>query len=226
MVLIGSESTGKTTLAADLAAAFGTVWVPEYGREHWEGKLARGEPHFWRANEFADIARGQCERENAAARRANRVLVCDTDAFATRVWHHRYLDSWSPEVDAIVAVHRRPDLYLLTDIATPFVQDGTRDGELVRERMHRMFVEEFAGRRPGVPGSEGVAGGAPRRGVGGGAAAGGGQAQNGGVTPTSSLEFNLQVVPRTLGESGRVRETRQPSAPGVGSRGLAPTKTT
>jgi NadR type nicotinamide-nucleotide adenylyltransferase len=143
VVLIGAESTGKTSLAADLAAAFDTVWVPEYGREHWEGKLARGEPHFWRADEFAEIARGQCEREDAAARLANRVLVCDTDAFATRVWHHRYLDSWSPEVDAIVAARRRPDLYLLTDVATPFVQDGTRDGELVRERMHRVLVEEL-----------------------------------------------------------------------------------
>lgn len=152
VVLIGAESTGKTTLAADLAAALDTVWVPEFGREHWEGKMARGEPAFWRAEEFADIAREQCARDDAAARRANKVLVCDTDAFATRVWHRRYLDGWSPEVDAIVAAHRRPDLYLLTDVNTPFEQDGTRDGELIREWMHRTFVEELTSAgRPFVP---------------------------------------------------------------------------
>ena len=136
VVLVGAESTGKTTLAADLAAEFATVWVPEYGREHWEEKLARGEPPFWRPEEFADIAREQCRREDAAARQANRVLICDTDAFATRIWYRRYQHDWSPAVDAIAAAHRRPDLYLLTDVNTPFEQDGSRDGELIREWMH------------------------------------------------------------------------------------------
>ena len=45
--------------------------------------------------------------------------------------------------DAITAAHRRPDLYLVTDVNTPFEQDGTRDGELIREWMHRTFVEEL-----------------------------------------------------------------------------------
>lgn len=144
VVLIGAESTGKTTLANDLARALDTLWVPEYGREYWEGKVARDEPNTWRSEEFAEIASEQCKRENAAARLCNRVLVCDTDAFATRVWHHRYMGAWSPVVDTIAAVHRRPDLYLLTDIRTPFVQDGTRDGERIREWMHRTFVEQLA----------------------------------------------------------------------------------
>ena len=151
IVLVGAESTGKTTLANDLAAALGTLWVSEYGREYWERKMARGEPNMWRSDEFAEIARGQCDREDSAARLCNRVLVCDTDAFATRVWHHRYMNFWSPAVDAIAAEHRRPDLYLLTDVNTPFVQDGTRDGELVREWMHQTFVEQLtAHRRPFV----------------------------------------------------------------------------
>ena len=46
-------------------------------------------------------------------------------------------------MDAIAAAHRRPDLYLLTDANTPFEQDGTRDGELIRDWMHRTFVEEL-----------------------------------------------------------------------------------
>lgn len=151
VVLIGAESTGKTTLAADLAAEFDTVRLPEYGREYWEAKMARNAPNVWTPAEFGVIAREQCVREDAAARQANRVLVCDTDAFVTRVWYRRYMGGWSSEVDAIAAAHRRPDLYLLTDVNTPFEQDGTRDGEAIREWMHRTFEEELtADARPFV----------------------------------------------------------------------------
>jgi NadR type nicotinamide-nucleotide adenylyltransferase len=140
--LVGAESTGKTTLAAALAAHYRTVWVPEYGREYSERKLAEGGGYDFRPEEFTHIAERQCEAEDEAARRANRVLVCDTDAFATSVWHRRYTGARSPEVEAIAAA-RRPDLYLLTDVGTPFVQDGTRDGEHVRAWMHETFVEEL-----------------------------------------------------------------------------------
>jgi NadR type nicotinamide-nucleotide adenylyltransferase len=141
--VVGAESTGKTTLAQDLARHFDTVWVPEYGREYSERKLAAGGGYDFRSEEFAHIAARQCELEDEAARRANRILVCDTDAFATSVWHRRYIGTRSPEVEETAARHRRPDLYLLTDIGTPFVQDGTRDGEHVREWMHEVFVEEL-----------------------------------------------------------------------------------
>ena len=141
--LVGAESTGKTTLAQMLAERYRTVWVPEYGREYSERKLAEEGEYDWRSEEFALIAKTQCERENEAARRANKILICDTDAFATGVWHHRYMGERSPEVEAVAADHRRPDLYLLTDVNTPFIQDGTRDGELIREWMHETFVAEL-----------------------------------------------------------------------------------
>ncbi len=141
--LVGAESTGKTTLAQMLAEHFHTVWVPEYGREYSEQKLTATGRYDWWSEEFAHIARTQCEREDAAARRANLVLLCDTDAFATGIWHRRYMGARAPEVEAIVAAHRHPDLYLLTDINTPFVQDGTRDGELIRVWMHETFVAEL-----------------------------------------------------------------------------------
>lgn len=141
--VVGAESTGKTTLAEDLARHFDTVWVPEYGREYSERKLAAGGGYDFRSEEFAHIAARQCEAEEEGARRANRLLVCDTDAFATGVWHRRYMGARSPEVEGIAARHRRPDLYLLTDVGTPFVQDGTRDGEHVRGWMHEAFVEEL-----------------------------------------------------------------------------------
>jgi len=141
--VVGAESTGKTTLAEDLAEHFQTCWVPEYGREYSERKLAAEGGYDFRSEEFAHIAARQCELEDEAARRAERILICDTDAFTTGVWHQRYMGARSPEVEEIAARHRRPDLYLLTDIDTPFEQDGTRDGEHVREWMHQIFVEEL-----------------------------------------------------------------------------------
>ena len=141
--VVGAESTGKTTLAQDLAAHFETVWVPEYGREYSERKLAAEGGYRFRSEEFAHIAARQCELEEEAARRANKVLICDTDAFTTSVWHRRYMGARSPEVEEIAARGRRPDLYILTDIETPFEQDGTRDGEHVREWMHGVFEAEL-----------------------------------------------------------------------------------
>ncbi|HEX4948941.1 MAG TPA: AAA family ATPase [Blastocatellia bacterium] len=147
--LVGAESTGKTTLAQGLAEHYQTVWVPEYGREYSERKLAETGGYDFTSEEFTHIAQTQCERENAAARNANRILICDTDAFATSIWHRRYLHERSPAVEAIVAAHRCPDLYLLTDVNTPFEQDGTRDGEAIREWMHELFMAELtAQQRP------------------------------------------------------------------------------
>jgi len=52
---IGAESTGTTTLAADLAQRLGTVWVREYGREYSVEKFDRGEDS-WTTDEFVAIA--------------------------------------------------------------------------------------------------------------------------------------------------------------------------
>ncbi|HEX7150219.1 MAG TPA: AAA family ATPase [Thermoanaerobaculia bacterium] len=147
--LIGAESTGKTTLAMKLAEHFATVWVPEYGREYAASVLAHLHDYAWAAEDFARVARRQCELEDAAARQANRVLICDTDALATSIWHRRYLHERSMDVEALIASRRAPNLYLLTDVATPFVQDGTRDGEAIREWMHATIVEELTAR--GLP---------------------------------------------------------------------------
>jgi NadR type nicotinamide-nucleotide adenylyltransferase len=145
IVLIGAESTGKTTLCEALAAHYDTVWVAEYGREHWENKIAAqnttpGETPAWSDDEFIHIAEEQQRRENDAATRANRVLICDTNAFATATWFERYAGTRHPEVDAIGA-RDQVDLYLIPSPDVPFVQDGVRDGEKIREWMHDRFLE-------------------------------------------------------------------------------------
>lgn len=142
--VVGAESTGTTTLAQALAARYDTVWIPEYGREYAEAKQTRGDDR-WEEAEFLQIAAEQSRREDRAARAANRVLICDTDAFATTVWARRYLGRPAPAVESLAA-GRRPDLYLLTGDDIPFVQDGTRDGEHLRHWMHGVFAAELAAR--------------------------------------------------------------------------------
>ncbi len=145
--VVGAESTGTTTLAEDLARHLQTTWVPEYGRDYAAAKQSRGET-VWATPEFVHIAAKQTRREDAAARGANRVLVCDTNAFATTLWHRRYVGHDDPAVHAPPA-GGRCDLYLLTGDDIPFVQDGTRDGEHVRHAMHGWFAATLAAQ--GVP---------------------------------------------------------------------------
>jgi HTH-type transcriptional repressor of NAD biosynthesis genes len=146
VVLVGAESTGKTTLAEQLAMRFETRWVPEFGREHWENKM-RGmslndPPPSWSQDEFVEIATQQQRREKQSARSANRVLICDTNAFATGTWHERYYGCRNPRVDAIGASDK-VDLYLLTAPDVAFVQDGFRDGEHIRHWMHERFLQQL-----------------------------------------------------------------------------------
>jgi NadR type nicotinamide-nucleotide adenylyltransferase len=145
--VLGAESTGTTTLAQDLAEHYGCSWVPEYGRAYCE---QRGGTQDWRSDEFTYIAQRQTELEEAAARTAvstgdDRLLVCDTDALATSIWHERYLGVSSPAVAGLAAA-RQYALHILTSDDIPFVQDGTRDGEHLRGWMTGRFREVLAAR--------------------------------------------------------------------------------
>ena len=147
VVVVGAESTGKTTLCKELADRFRAPWVPEYGREYTEllynGSLTEagvGEGHLWDTGDFLTIAAEQNRRENLAARSSNGIIFCDTNAWATGLWHERYLGFRSPELDALgqeSLVH----LYLHTAPDLPFVQDGLRDGESIREWMESRFTQ-------------------------------------------------------------------------------------
>ncbi|MCW2912520.1 MAG: putative NadR-like transcriptional regulator [Actinomycetia bacterium] len=163
VVVVGAESSGTTTLARALAAHYAsrggvlaaTRWVPEYGRTYCEEKLAIArlqDPSRWigdlpwATEEFTLIAERHLALEDAAARSGSPLLICDTDAFATSVWHERYLGSPSPSVERVHA-RTRHDLWILTDTTgVPFEQDGWRDGESIREWMSGRFREELSRR--------------------------------------------------------------------------------
>ena len=162
LVIVGAESTGKSTLAAALSARLRgrggawatTQWVAEYGREYTVTKLAvhraqqprdaqPADMHelLWESDEFTHIAAEQCRRESHAARHGGPVLVCDTDAFATGIWHERYRQARSNEVEALTTPNSPRRGYILSNWAdVPFTQDGLRDGEHIREWMHERFI--------------------------------------------------------------------------------------
>ena len=113
IVIVGGESTGKTTLAQSLAKALrirggvyaSTAFVPEYGREYNQLKLrimqakarVQGQPEpsvfdcEWSSEEFVSIARMQTTWEHEAATQGSPHIICDTDVFATMFWHKRYM---------------------------------------------------------------------------------------------------------------------------------------
>ena len=139
VVVLGAESTGTTTLARDLAESIGEPWVAEYGREYSAKKQAAGDSR-WKSDEFLLIANEQTKREDEAAKSARKLLVCDTNAFATVLWHRRYMGKM-PENAEDFLVGCRADFYILTGDEIPFVQDGTRDGEAIRHEMHEWFSD-------------------------------------------------------------------------------------
>jgi nicotinamide riboside kinase len=147
IVIVGAESTGKTTLAQDLSAALGAPWVPEYGREYTYEKLAREggadarmDRLVWTSADFVAIA----HRQNVLEARVSvgPLLICDTDALATAIWHERYLGARCAEVETLAI--ERHSLYLLThhdDVA--FESDEIRDGERFRAWMTETFAERL-----------------------------------------------------------------------------------
>ncbi len=159
VVGIGAESTGTTTVCRDLVAALRerggswarTAWVPEFGREFSADAMAlarafnpaaRPEELTWCEQDFVTIAETQSSNEVEAARGGGPVLVCDTDALATTVWHERYRGGPSARVEAVAAAMVPRALYLLTDHeGVAFEDDGLRDGEHLRPWMTGRFRE-------------------------------------------------------------------------------------
>ena len=133
IVLTGSESTGKTTLARELAGHFGAPWVPEHAREYVLRKGA-----LLDASDVEPIARGQMAAEDAAGLRAGRLLVLDTDLLSTAVYAEHYYGACPPWILAAVLA-RRADLYLLCEIDVPWVADPARDRPGERERLQELF---------------------------------------------------------------------------------------
>ncbi len=140
VVLYGPESTGKTTLASDLAAYYQTTWVPEYARQYLQEKWDR-EQMTCEPEDLLPIAVGQMRLENSLGSRARRLLICDTDLLETKVYSEAYyIGACDPLIEKY-ALQNSYDLYFLTYIDTPWVKDDLRDKPYERQRMYTYFKE-------------------------------------------------------------------------------------
>jgi len=121
ILILGPESTGKSTLAEDLANHFGEPWVPEFAREFLE-QIDRP----YQFEDLVEIGKGQLALEDGLAEKAKKSLFCDTDLRVIHIWsEHRFgkTDQWV--LDEIE--RRRYDLILLTDTDLPWTPDPLRE---------------------------------------------------------------------------------------------------
>lgn len=130
IVVIGPESTGKSTLSFALARALGTVWVKEYAREYLN-RLDR--PYI--QEDLLLIAEGQLASEETLLPFAKNVLICDTDLYVLKVWSESSYGHCHRKI--LEAIASRPyDLYLLTYIDIPWTPDPQREHPDARDRTY------------------------------------------------------------------------------------------
>ena len=138
VVLFGPESTGKTTLSKQLARHYNTVWTPEYAREYLQKKW-NNERKTCEASDLIPIAIGQMRLENKLAKKADKVLICDTDLLETKVYSEEYYGGFVDEQLNKASLQNEYDLYLLTYIDTPWEEDDLRDRPEQRLEMFTAF---------------------------------------------------------------------------------------
>lgn len=138
VVLFGPESTGKTTLSGQLARHYNTVWAPEYAREYLQDKW-NNERKTCEQEDLLPIAVGQMRLENDLAKKADKVLICDTDLLETKVYSEEYYGGFVDPILDKAAIENTYDIYFLTYIDTPWEADDLRDRPEQRLEMFTAF---------------------------------------------------------------------------------------
>ena len=128
VVIIGPESTGKSTLCQQLAEHYHSAWCPEYAREYL---LKHGMNYTY--DDLLTIAKGQIELEERTVAASDKkrknfhsFVFIDTDMYVMKVWcefvfgkcHNFILDQIKK---------RKYDLYLLCNVDLPWVKDELRE---------------------------------------------------------------------------------------------------
>ena len=137
IVLTGAESTGKSTLAKELAHTYNTVYVPEYAREYVE-KLER--PYNY--DDIEKIAKKHLENIEFKSKTANQFLFIDTYLIIIKIW---FLELYNkcPEWIEFEIMQNKIDLYIVCDTDLPWIYDPVREnsGERRKYLMNRYIYE-------------------------------------------------------------------------------------
>ncbi|MBC7534629.1 MAG: ATP-binding protein [Ferruginibacter sp.] len=143
VVVIGPESTGKTTLCEKLAAHYKTGWVTEYAREFLglNGKA-------YNADDLLTIAEGQLKNEAYAtfnmehSKAPTKFLFIDTDLYVIKIWSEFVFNSCANSILTQIA-SRQYDLYLLCNTDVPWVNDALREypDKQRREHLFHMYKD-------------------------------------------------------------------------------------
>ena len=128
VVVIGPESTGKSTLSQALAAALNTLHVPEYARAYLEN-INRP----YEEKDLLEIAKGQLSEEDRLAKDAHLYLIIDTDLYVLKVWSEASYGHCNRQILEQIAT-RPYDLYLLTYIDVAWEDDPLREHSSTAER--------------------------------------------------------------------------------------------
>lgn len=137
VAVVGPECTGKSTLSAQLAIHYHTVFVPEYAREYID-KLKR----LYTPDDIVAISKGQLEAEDRLAASAHKLLVCDTNLIVTKIWAE-YKYHHCPEWIKTNLLQRKYDLHLLTYIDVPWEYDPQREHPNKREELFHIYRKEL-----------------------------------------------------------------------------------
>ncbi|WKL47271.1 DUF4301 family protein [Flavobacterium pectinovorum] len=139
IALFGPESTGKTTLAKQLAAYYETEWVPEFARDYLQKRWEENQ-HICEADDMLPIAYGQMSLENEKLSSAKKYLFCDTNLMVTKVFSEIYYGFCDPLLNEEALEHEY-DLFFLTDIDVPWEKDDIRDKPEGRETVFSVFKQ-------------------------------------------------------------------------------------
>jgi NadR type nicotinamide-nucleotide adenylyltransferase len=141
IALFGPESTGKTTLAKQLAEYYKTDWVPEFARDYLQEKWDKQQA-LCDINDMLPIAYGQTQLENKKTATANQYLFCDTNLMVTKVFSEVYYNYCDPLLDQAAREHKY-DLFFLTDIDVPWEKDDLRDKPEGRKTVFSVFKQSL-----------------------------------------------------------------------------------
>ncbi len=145
VVFLGAPSTGKTTLARELANRYQTVWMPEYGREYWE---AHQQERRLTTDQLLEIAEGHRAREDALILDANQFLFVDTDATTTVAFSMYYHGRVHPQLEQLASeTLDRYDLFFLCDVDIPYEETWDRSGDANRHEFQQQIQADLLRRK-------------------------------------------------------------------------------